>query len=1546
MSQSCPDPLFLVVGTLISGKFRGAFCEAVVKKVDKKIRVSVRRDSPATGVKIIEDKHIPSVQLTIGTRVDVVVDGERVKGTINSLKDNSLYHVVFTDGDKTTLRRTQLIIMGPRHYTSDGNLDAMPLTNPEHFSAPVVRRSGGGGGAGPSQKTKSKPAESESDDEEEEEEEDDRNQPSTSTSKTVPSRRSKEPSKSEKVQEKGPKIWTMETLWDCALEYAQNNQALAQNMLVGFNNRRGYSRLRRRIWRRVLGQRKPWWFASTRYLLSCTATFEILQDKQTYQFVRRWLKSMKNEKKEFRFAVYYPDPRNTETAQEFAEEWISEGLAEDEMPTAPIHRRSIEFDHQPGKPFYQHFIEAEWHPAVLLPNVYTINGRRKRDIESMMDGTVRRVNEDQVVPFEWVPKFARRDLDYIIDRQPEEQQEAFRTAYNFVIKYLRKELDHTTLRIMLKFAQPLQKKQDEDEEGKLKVHWDLKKWRAHLAEKREKKLEEAEEKSSDEESSSSSSEDDDESDSSILNAPTEAKDRFLATLMQSHDTNNTMLNSNPQIQGHDVDLFYLYNLALRIGAPRKVYSAKPWKRWARKLVPEADNAGPELEAMFKSCLETFMNINAKLSFPMEQMMVTSERRVVLPGQYSENRRRRETALGQQDTPRPSTSSRGRGGAKTGRGGGRKRKDGSLDSNNERKRARQEDSSRATTSSPGPSEAPSEQRDDDDGGSITASEDSGRKKQTPRGPTGSVKKGRPRKTPQEVRIPRPGGRNADRAMPVDPNDPEYCRANVLSDIPKTSKIRASYQDQWFNGTALEVMHDYSHDLLNQLLYLQDALRTNRENTSREEAFREIHRMWQQMSARTHYSGWNSRYDEFLTFDKLMVTKKDQYRARRRFRKLPGGEILRPETIAIVEARFCTERDAVVKPDYQELAREAFATDEYDEQELLNIQNIIRRRSGKSPDRPARPHRRQLDSSSSSDSEEDEQEEEEEEHLARRRRQESEDEDEMDDEPPRRRAPEDDDNSPELGEKSTSPSPSARNSREHSPESEESSGLQREEREERDRSRDVSMEIGEPRSRSEEEEEPKEESKEESEGAEPRPVLSDSDADEPRYPSMQRSPVAEEAENPSGSSGLVEEEDATQPIHSPPQPSTPPASSSTPMFPPNPLQSSGPLTLDSVHPTSGPLEKFDDAPSTSSTSSHDNRARSNTMTTSAEERPGGKRQRRASERSGIDDESGIAAKRNLLQQQFSSGALTLESSGPIVPMPVVKGARRNTASPQISNSGPLTASGPLTLAPPGSSEPVLVANAPPMPPPKPQIGRPRKSATPAASTSVIDAREDHDEPGPSEPGPSTSADSRSETLRAPEDVVREELTPPEPEPIEQVTPRGSASQRGGPRRKRGRGGFAAQRTPKGTAAARRAPEYIDDEEERAAGASTPQATPSTRGEGFIAQKNRMAAEMEAEGTSRNYHELGLEDIDVLLAASPMDENLVLEEKTAELREQYMQAKYELSLLEKRWKRENEAARKKSEEEAKKARAVAAAEKSSESPESDESPPRPSAAEAGAV
>nr|XP_054758138.1 AT-rich interactive domain-containing protein 4B-like isoform X1 [Lytechinus pictus] len=131
-------PPFLTVGTDVSAKYRGAFCEAKVKVVKKLVKCKINFKSGTSC--IVSDDFVKGT-LKIGAKVEAKMteSSPYEDGTIMKLNDASLYTVVFDDGDEKTLRRTLLCLQGEKHFHESETLDHLPLTDPENFGTPVMK---------------------------------------------------------------------------------------------------------------------------------------------------------------------------------------------------------------------------------------------------------------------------------------------------------------------------------------------------------------------------------------------------------------------------------------------------------------------------------------------------------------------------------------------------------------------------------------------------------------------------------------------------------------------------------------------------------------------------------------------------------------------------------------------------------------------------------------------------------------------------------------------------------------------------------------------------------------------------------------------------------------------------------------------------------------------------------------------------------------------------------------------------------------------------------------------------------------------------------------------------------------------------------------------------------------------------------------------------------------------------------------------------------------------------------------------------------------
>ncbi|KAK5917524.1 hypothetical protein CgunFtcFv8_012407 [Champsocephalus gunnari] len=164
--KAAEEPPYLSVGTDVSAKYRGAFCEAKIKTVKRMVKVKVSLKGESTS-QVVQDDQVKGA-LKVGSTVEVKTnEGLSSEAVISKLTDASLYTVVFDDGDEKTLRRTSLCLKGERHFAESETLDQLPLTNPEHFGTPVIGKKKNRGGRRSSQAVADEDHSSSSSDEEE-----------------------------------------------------------------------------------------------------------------------------------------------------------------------------------------------------------------------------------------------------------------------------------------------------------------------------------------------------------------------------------------------------------------------------------------------------------------------------------------------------------------------------------------------------------------------------------------------------------------------------------------------------------------------------------------------------------------------------------------------------------------------------------------------------------------------------------------------------------------------------------------------------------------------------------------------------------------------------------------------------------------------------------------------------------------------------------------------------------------------------------------------------------------------------------------------------------------------------------------------------------------------------------------------------------------------------------------------------------------------------------------------------------------------------------
>jgi hypothetical protein len=143
----------LAVGTEVSAKFKGAFCEAKIKRVDRIVKCKVTYKNSNESATLNEAQIQTATgtpignELKLGSTVLVSSTGEPRQATLTKVFDHSVYTVIFNDGDERSLKRSFIRFKGEKHFLDSETLNNAPLNNPEHFLFPI-RNSDKAGGSG------------------------------------------------------------------------------------------------------------------------------------------------------------------------------------------------------------------------------------------------------------------------------------------------------------------------------------------------------------------------------------------------------------------------------------------------------------------------------------------------------------------------------------------------------------------------------------------------------------------------------------------------------------------------------------------------------------------------------------------------------------------------------------------------------------------------------------------------------------------------------------------------------------------------------------------------------------------------------------------------------------------------------------------------------------------------------------------------------------------------------------------------------------------------------------------------------------------------------------------------------------------------------------------------------------------------------------------------------------------------------------------------------------------------------------------------------
>ncbi|XP_016663267.1 AT-rich interactive domain-containing protein 4B-like isoform X2 [Acyrthosiphon pisum] len=111
------EPPFLSVGTEVSAKFKGAFCEAKIRKISKSVKCKVQYSN---GISTFITDDAVKGQLKVGATVNIKCSDKKelVPATIQKIQDFSEYTVVFNDGDIKCLKRTAICLKSGKYFSN------------------------------------------------------------------------------------------------------------------------------------------------------------------------------------------------------------------------------------------------------------------------------------------------------------------------------------------------------------------------------------------------------------------------------------------------------------------------------------------------------------------------------------------------------------------------------------------------------------------------------------------------------------------------------------------------------------------------------------------------------------------------------------------------------------------------------------------------------------------------------------------------------------------------------------------------------------------------------------------------------------------------------------------------------------------------------------------------------------------------------------------------------------------------------------------------------------------------------------------------------------------------------------------------------------------------------------------------------------------------------------------------------------------------------------------------------------------------------------
>ncbi|KRY20538.1 Iron-sulfur cluster assembly enzyme ISCU, mitochondrial [Trichinella patagoniensis] len=136
-----PDPLFFPIGSEVSARFKGSFCQAIVKAIVPHLYCKIQ--SNGTYFEVELNNVIGDVKVGNQVWFRNPYNGNYNRGVIKVVKDKSDYTVDFDDGDEQTLRRHQLCL---RASSSPAPMESQVRSDAGSSGARVLQFAASSGG--------------------------------------------------------------------------------------------------------------------------------------------------------------------------------------------------------------------------------------------------------------------------------------------------------------------------------------------------------------------------------------------------------------------------------------------------------------------------------------------------------------------------------------------------------------------------------------------------------------------------------------------------------------------------------------------------------------------------------------------------------------------------------------------------------------------------------------------------------------------------------------------------------------------------------------------------------------------------------------------------------------------------------------------------------------------------------------------------------------------------------------------------------------------------------------------------------------------------------------------------------------------------------------------------------------------------------------------------------------------------------------------------------------------------------------------------------